>query len=66
MRIQRVVLEHHGDVTISRLEVRHNSLPDADLSLGHLLEPGEHTQSSGLSAARGADEDHELAVMYLK
>ena len=37
-------------------------LADPDLALGDLLEPGDHPQRRRLAAARGPDEDHELAV----
>ncbi len=35
-------------------------------ALGDLLEPRDHAQRGGLAAARGADEDHELAVVDLQ
>ena len=36
---------------------------DEDLAAGDLLEPGDHPQQRGLSAAGRADEDDELAVL---
>jgi hypothetical protein len=35
---------------------------DGDLAAGDLLQPGHHAQQRGLAAARGADDDDELAV----
>ena len=37
-----------------------------DLAAGDLLEPGDHAEQRGLSAAGRADEDDELAVLDAK
>ena len=62
MRIQRVVLEDHRDVTILRGDLVHDPVTDPDSSLADLLEPGDHAERRGLAAAGRADEDHELAL----
>ena len=62
MRVERVVLEDHGDVAVLRRDVGHVALADEDAPLVDLLEAGEHAQGGGLSASGGADEDEELAV----
>ena len=41
---------------------RHVLPVDQDLAGGQVLQPGDEAQQRGLAAARGADEDHELAV----
>ena len=51
VRIQRVVLEHHGDVAVARRHVVHHVAADPDLALGNLLEPRDHAQRRGLAAA---------------
>ncbi len=61
--IERVVLEHHRDVAIDRVEVVDDDVAHEDLARGRLLEAGDHPQSGRLAAARRADEDHELAVL---
>ncbi len=33
-----------------------------DLAAGHGFQPGDHAQQRGLAAARGTDDDDELAV----
>ena len=63
MRIERVGLEHHGDVAPARRHVVHPLAGDADLALGDLLEPGKRAQERGLAAARGADQRHELPLL---
>jgi hypothetical protein len=62
VRIERVVLEHHGDVPVLRLDVVHDAAADADLPRGDLLQARDHPQQRRLAAARGPDDDHELAV----
>ena len=60
--VQRVVLEDHGDVAVTRRQVVDDLVVDAQFASGDLLEPGEHPQRRRLAAARWADEDHELAI----
>jgi hypothetical protein len=62
VRVERVVLEHHGDVAVLRGDVGDVAVADADRPAVDLLEPGEHPQAGRLAAARGADQDEELAV----
>jgi hypothetical protein len=60
--IERVVLEHHGDVALAGRQVVHHPVADADGAGRDPLEPRDHAQEGGLAAARGADEDDELPV----
>jgi hypothetical protein len=62
VRVQRVVLEHHRDVPVLGRLVVDDLAVDAQLAVGDVLQPGDHAQAGGLPAARGADEDDELAV----
>jgi hypothetical protein len=62
VRVERVVLEHHRDVALGRLEVVDDAAGDRDLAAGDLLEAGDHAQQRRLAAARRADDDDELAV----
>jgi hypothetical protein len=66
MRIERVVLEDHRDVPLSRLEIIDSFSADAYLAGGDVLEPCEHHHCSRLSAARRPDEDEKLAVADLQ
>ncbi len=63
VRIERVVLEHHGDVPVLGRQVRHVAVADADRSAVDVLQAREHAQRGGFAAAGGADEDEELAVL---
>ena len=62
VRVQRVVLEDHRDVALPRRQVVHDPLADPGLPAGDRLEPRHHPKRRRLAAARGADQDHELAV----
>ena len=62
MRIERVILEHHRDVAIGRLDLVDDAAADIDLAAGDGLEPRDHPQQRRLAAAGGADQHAELAV----
>ena len=66
VRIERVVLEHHGDVTFLRRQVVDHAPSDRELAVGDLLQAGDHAQRSRLPAAGRADQDEELAVVGLE
>jgi hypothetical protein len=63
MRVERIGLEHHGDVAVLRCDVGDVLLADVDGARAHRLEAGQHPQRGRLAASRGTDEDHELAVL---
>ena len=62
VRVERVVLEHHGDIAVLRLEIVDDTRTDRDPAGADALEPGDHAQQRRFAAARGPDNDHELAV----
>ena len=62
VRVERVVLEDHGDVAVAGRQVVDDLVVDAQLTVGDLLEPGEHPQRGRLAAPGGPDEHHELTV----
>ena len=66
MRIERVILEHHGDVALGRLDLVDDAPADVDVAAGDGLEPRHHPQQRGLAAAGGADQHAELAVADLE
>jgi hypothetical protein len=51
MRVERVVLEHHGDVALRGFELVDHALADADLAAGNFFQAGDHAQQRGLAAA---------------
>src|SRR5699024_715138 len=62
MRIERIVLEHHGDITFARGQQSDIVLADADVAGVDGFETCEHAQGGGLPASGGTDEDEELAI----
>src|SRR6266540_2774860 len=66
VRVERVVLEDHRDVAVSRRHLVDGAIADADLSARDLLEPGDHPQRRRLAAAGGPDQHHQLAVRNLE
>jgi hypothetical protein len=62
MRVDGVVLEHHGDVALLGLALVDHLAADLQRAAGDVLEPGDHAQGRRLAAARRPDEDHEFAV----
>ena len=64
--IERVGLEHHGDVALGGMQLVDPPPGDADLPAGHRLEPGDGVEQGRLAAARGADEDEEAALLDLE
>ena len=63
MRIERVALEHHGDIARAGRQVGHHRAVDDDIARGRPLEAGDHAHQRGLAAARGAEQDEELAFL---
>ena len=62
VRIERIVLEHHGDVALLRRETIDHLSADADFAGGNILQPRQHAQQRGLAAARRPDQNDELAI----
>ena len=66
VRVERVILEDHRDVSVAWREVRHVAPADRDDAVGHFLQAGDHSQQGRLAAARGADEHDELPIRNLQ
>ncbi len=64
MRVERVILEHHGDVAVLRLDIVDHPPVDRDRARGHILEPGDHPEHRRLAAARATDQRDEFAVVH--
>ena len=60
--VERVVLEHHGDVAVLRLQAVDDAIADGDGAAGDVLQAGDHAQRRGLAAARRPDQHDELVV----
>jgi len=62
VRIERVALEDHRDVSVPRRQVGNVAPADLDLPCRDLLEAGDRAEQRRLSAPGWADERDELAV----
>src|SRR5262249_14516140 len=62
VRIERVGLEHHGDIAILRIEIVDAAIADVDLAAARLLQAGHQAQERRLAAAGRADQHQEFAV----
>ena len=62
VRVQRVGLEHHRHAPVRRVGMGYVARADIDLPAGGFFQPRDHAQQRRLAAARGADEDAELAI----
>jgi hypothetical protein len=62
VRIERVALEHHGNVAPVRRRVIDEFVAEAQFALGHFLEAGDHVERRRLAAARRAEQNDELLV----
>ena len=60
--VERVVLEHHGDVAVARRHVVDDLVADGDRARADGLQPGQHAQGGALAAARGSHQHNKLAV----
>ncbi|MCY1231036.1 hypothetical protein D9M72_434720 [compost metagenome] len=66
VRIERVGLEHHGDVALRRMQIGDRAAIDGDLPRRDRLQPGNRVEQRGLTAARGADEHEETTLFNLQ
>src|SRR5207248_2708405 len=63
VRVERVVLKHHRDVTVLGRYVGDVALADPDAAGVDLLEAREHAERGRLTRPGRTDEHHELTVL---
>ncbi len=66
MRVQGIVLKHHGDVSVFGRDFVNASPADPDFSAGNILQPGNHAQRRAFSAAARSDQHQKLFVDHLQ
>ncbi len=66
MRIERVGLEHHGDLALGRRHVVDLAPADGDLAGRDPLQPGDQAQKRRFPATRRPDKDDELAILHVE
>src|SRR5262249_34961162 len=65
VRIQRIALKGHGDVSARRLEVIHHLSVDQHLAAGGILQPGDHLERRRFSGSRWAEDEEKLSGVNL-
>jgi hypothetical protein len=63
VRIERVGLEHHGQLALGRRLAGDVAAIDVDGAAAGVLQAGDQPQQCRLAATRRADEDDELAIL---
>src|SRR5207244_1709518 len=66
MRVERVVLEHHGDIALRRRDAVDALVADIDLARRDRLEPRDDPEKRGLAATGRADKDDKLMIGNLE
>ena len=66
MRVQSVVLEHHGDVAVFRGNIVDQAFTDVHFALGDFFQTCDHTQGGGLTAAGRTDENDKFLISDLQ
>ena len=62
VRVERVALEHHGDVAVLRRLVVHHLPGDAQFAFRDVLKSRDHVEGRRLAAPGRADQDDELTI----
>ena len=65
VRVERVVLEDHGDIPRSGLQPIHHGSVDGDLACGDDFKPRDHPQQGRLAAPGRPQDHHELPVVNI-
>ena len=66
MRIQSIILENHGDVTVLWFDVVHQLAVDTELTVGNVFQTGNHTKCGGLTTSGWSNEDDKLFICNLQ
>ncbi len=66
VRVERVVLEYHGDVSVHGRQLIDYVAVDRDVAGADRFKPGDHPERRRFAAAGRSDEHHELLVADLQ
>ena len=66
MRIERIVLKHHGNIARHRLDLVDAAVINEEIALRDGFQAGNHPQQRGFATARGANQHNELAVANIQ
>ncbi len=63
--VERVALEHHGDVAILGWHIVNDAVADLDVAITDFFQTSQQTQTGCLATTRGTDEDEEFLIFYV-
>ena len=63
MWIKRVILKHHGDIALVRLQIGDVVAIEGDLAAARPLKPGNASKRGTLSAAAWSEQCQQLAIL---
>ena len=66
VRVQRVGLEHHGQVALGRGDFGDVAAIEFDGAVADFFQAGDQAQQGGFATARRADEHHEFLVVHFQ
>jgi hypothetical protein len=66
MRVERIVLKHHGDIALRRLHAVDALVADIEIAGRDRLQSCNDPEQGRLAAAGGTDEDNKFVVRDLQ
>src|SRR5215471_18410950 len=66
VRVQGVILKHHGDVAFARRQVIDLALTNEEVATGNIFEPGDHPERGALRTAGRPDQHHKLPIVDIE
>ncbi len=63
MRVERIALEHHGDVAARWWHIADGLGTDSDFAACGAVETSEQSQQGAFAAPRGTDQHQKLAIV---
>ena len=66
VRIKRIILENHRDISVFRSDIVYQLPVNQKLSRCNFLKAGNHSQGSGFTASRRPDQNDELLVRNIE
>jgi len=65
MRIQRIILKHHRNISVLRFYVVYKRIADIEFAGSDFFKTGYHTKRGGFSATRRSDEYNKFLIFYI-
>jgi len=66
VRIEGIILENHGHISVLGRFLIHHAIAYEDLAAADFLQPGNHAQDRGFTTTRGTNQHDELVIVDLQ